>query len=124
MQQSPIPFNYTTRYGLNKTYNFRIGDIVTVKDFGNSYTCWINANHYFTGDERSPFYNINPKHRSERIKFIIKDMALHPYGDSLVCYIQDRMGKGLIIDADGLKLERQYPLREGETRNITLNKKI
>ena len=55
--------------------------------------------------------------------FKIINIAEHEVniGD-IVCYIQDRAKRGVVIDPKGLELVKQFPLRKNETISIVLEK--
>ena len=103
-------------------YPFRIGDVVRVSSFSECYSWFTLASRYFFHDDtKTGFYNDNVRLRSFDTKFKIKKMVAHSYfGYHVICYCVDREGKDIIIDANGLKLVKQYPLRRGESTEIEL----
>ena len=107
-----------------KRYPFRVGDIVTVKNWGESYPTYRMANRFFTGSEATPHYSRFDYDRSRLQKFKIIKIAEHSdlHCRTIIAYIRDREGKGAIIGLDGLKLDKQYPLRINETKQIKLEK--
>ena len=106
----------------HRTYPFRVGDIVTVKHWGESYSTYESANLHFTGNSATPYYNEFYMERNDTQKFKIMGIAEHSSGRDIVAYISDRSGKGAVICPDGLKLFKQYPLRINETETIKLEK--
>ena len=101
---------------------FRIGDIVKVTDYGASYTSWHEANRYFTGKVINPFYSLKREERRPEILFKVKGVIAHPHYKRVVCYLEDRMKRGILIGAHGVSLVKQFPLRKGESDTIILEK--
>ena len=111
--------------GYNKMeFPFRVGDVVKVNDFGATFSTWYEANRYFTGKNDIPFYSsqIGIGKRSFDVPFKIKGIMAHPNHKRVVCYLEDRHRNGIIIGAQALRVVRQYPLRNGESDTITLEK--
>ena len=122
-------FKYEHTDGYISSFPFRVGDIVKVKDWGESYSSYKGAFKYFTGSTNHPYYSsfFNPhKEEEEREnagEFKIIGVAEHGmHCRDTVSYIRDRMGRGQIIGLEGLELVKQLPLRIGETTVIKLEK--
>lgn len=115
-----IKFTYWFNDGVKKIYPFRIGDIVMITKEGNMYSAYKKAFKHFTGSTKTPYYCC---HGSELGKeFRIVAMIGHVSCDAIVTYCKDRLGKDIVIDADGFTLVRQYPLRVGESTTIRLDR--
>ncbi len=120
-------FTYQTSFG-TKHYPFRIGDIVRVIDWGESYSSYTKAFAYFTNSVDKPYYcgmDLETEKRREKDGdkqcFKIINIAEHEDNNGdIVCYIQDRAKRGVVIDLEGLELVKQFPLRKNETINIVL----
>ena len=118
-------FNYVFEKMVVKNLDFRIGDIVKVIDFGRSYSDCTAINKAFLGIKDNVFYNSSKgrKFRSDKTLFKIKDVKLHPYDNTeIICYIIDREKKGLIIGSDGIRVVKQFPLRNKEKKNIVIKR--
>lgn len=109
---------------------FRVGDIVRVTDWGESYSTYTNAFIYFTNSADTPYYcgmsletEKRRKEDGDKQCFKIINIAEHTYSSGgIVCYIQDRAKRGVVISPEGLELVKQFPLRKNETINIVLKK--
>jgi hypothetical protein len=119
-----LVFTYKQKDGvIKRQYFFRIGDVVRVRYYGAAYSDWNRGNLYFTGDARNPFYNQYHNERKDGMLFKVKKMAFHSYvHDGIVCYIEDRERKGIIINAKALEVVRQFPLRKDENQLVKLEK--
>lgn len=133
MVKNPIKFTYWFNdkeakqvhgdKGVEKTYPFRVGDIVKVTKEGNMYSAYKKAFKHFTGSTKTPYYCNNYLNDGELGKeFRIVAMIGHVSCDAIVTYCKDRLGNDIVIDADGFTLVRQYPLRVGESTTIHLNR--
>lgn len=109
------------KIGECRKYPFRVGDVVRVYNWGDAYSGWFDANTHFLNTVESPYYNRFARERNLNTLFKIKAMARHKFGFSVVCYLEDRNKRGLIIDARGLGIVRQYPLKKGEKKMIKLD---
>ena len=121
-------FTYQTSCGV-KYFPFRIGDIVRVIDWGETYSTYTKAFIYFTNNANKPYYcglalEIEERRKKDGDKqyFKIIKIAEHEQNNSILCYIQDRTKRGVVIGIEGLKLVKQFPLRKNETINIVLKK--
>lgn len=109
-------------------YPFRVGDLVKVKNWGCRYTTYTNAFETLTGKRETPFY-CNPKNDRTLVTlspnklFKVVSAAEHESskGDILF-YIIDNERKGAVIGGWGLKPHKVYPLREGESYDIKIDK--
>lgn len=122
-------FIYHKDSGRKDYLPFRVGDIVRVTNWGNSYPCYKEAFAFFTGSWEKPYYScdnfdIEKRRREDGDKqlFKIKKIAEHELDESILCYIQDRAKHGVVINTEGLELVKQFPLRKNETINIVLEK--
>lgn len=117
-------FTYQTSWR-TKHFPFRTGDIVRVTNWGECYSTYENAFIYFTNSVDTPYYCGSTKRRKEdgdKQLFKIINIAEHESTGGIVCYIQDRSKRGVVIDIEGLELVKQFPLRKNETINIVLEK--
>jgi hypothetical protein len=115
---------YQTSYGRTKYFPFRVGDIVRVTDWGYCYSSYTKAFVFLTGSRETPYYSFYKREQEgDKQLFKIINIAEHELmnGD-IVCYIQDRLKRGVVIAPEGLKLVKQFPLRKNETINIVLKK--
>lgn len=104
-------------------YHFRVGDIVRIRHWGAAYSDWNYGNRFFTNGTESPFYNKHWDKRNSKLLFKIKKMAFHMYDrDGVICYVEDREKKGVIINASALEVVRQFPLRKDERQVVELEK--
>ena len=109
---------------------FRVGDVVRVTDWGECFPCYTKAFLYFTNSSDCPYYSSIDFEETEKRRredgdkqlFKIMGIAEHEYGESILCYIQDRFKHGVVMTPEGLKLVKQFPLRKNETINIILKK--
>ena len=122
-------FEYINSDGYTILFPFRVGDIVKVKDWGESYSSYKDAFVHFTGKCQAPYYS-NFLHwqdekdaRENAGEFKIIGVAEHSmHCRNTVSYIRDRIGRGQVIGLEGLKLVKQLPLRIGERTVIKLEK--
>ena len=122
-------FEYIDNEGHTVLFPFRVGDIVKVKDWGESYSSYEDAFVHFTGKRQAPYYS-NFLHwqdekdaRENAREFKIIGVAEHGQNKHyIVTYIQDRIGRGQVIGLEGLELVKQLPLRIGERTVIKLEK--
>ena len=114
-------FEYKTTRGGLEYFPFRVGDLVKVKDWGETYSSYTAAFKYFYNDVKPPYYSNNYSIRDCQT-FKIWGMAEHVDGHNIVTYIKDIYGHDNVIAADGLELVKQFPLRKGEKTKIKLKK--
>jgi hypothetical protein len=122
-------FEYINSEGYSVLFPFRVGDIVKVKNWGESYSSYKGAFKYFTGSTNPPYYssfldwNKEKEERENAGEFKIIGVAEHSmHCRDTVSYIRDRIGRGQIIGLEGLELVKQLPLRIGEKTTIKLEK--
>ena len=122
-------FEYKHTDGYISVFPFRVGDIVKVKDWGESYSSYKSAFKYFTGSTNPPYYSSffnwhkEEEERENAKEFKIIGVAEHSmHCRDTVSYIRDRIGRGQVIGLEGLELVKQLPLRVGEKTIIKLEK--
>ena len=122
-------FEFINSEGIKKRYPFRVGDIVRVEDWGESFSCYKDAFVHFIGKCKQPYYSSflrsedEERERKSAGEFKIIGIAEHGHNHRFILsYIKDRMGRGQVIDLDGLSLVKQMPLRIGEETTIKLEK--
>lgn len=122
-------FEYINSKGYSVFFPFRVGDIVKVKNWGNSYSTYKNAFVHFTGKCQVPYYSnfldwtYEKDARENAGEFKIIGVAEHGQNERyIIAYIQDRVGRGQVIGLEGLELVKQLPLRIGEKTVIKLEK--
>lgn len=122
-------FEFINSEGIKKRYPFRVGDIVRVINWGDSYPSYKEAFLHFTGQCNPPYYSnfLSCKQeegeRNGACDFKIINIAEHGQSTRLILsYIKDRMGRGVVIGLEGLELVKQMPLRIGEKTVIKLEK--
>lgn len=122
-------FEFINSEGIKKRYPFRVGDIVRVEDWGESFSCYKDAFVHFIGKCKQPYYSSflrsedEERERKSAGEFKIIGIAEHGHNTRFILsYIKDRMGRGQVIDLDGLSLVKQMPLRIGEETTIKLEK--
>ena len=123
-------FIYHKNSGSKDYLPFRVGDIVRVTNWGQSYTRYIEAFAFLTGSMEAPYYSSDSfslyeeRIREDGDKQLFKIVKVAEHGDfeQILFYIQDRAKRGVVIGPEGLKLVKQFPLRKNETINIVLEK--
>ena len=124
-------FIYHKASGSTACFPFRVGDVVRVTDWGESYSIYTKAFIYFTNSADTPYYcgftlETEKRRKEYGDKQCFKIINIAEHGDNnngiIVCYIQDRAKHGVVIGPEGLKLVKQFPLRKNETINIVLKK--
>lgn len=125
-------FEYINSDGHTFLFPFRVGDIVKVKDWGGSFSSYKDAFVHFTGKCQAPYYSNFLHWKDEKYarenagEFKIIGVAEHGKKNALkryvIAYIQDRIGRGQVIDLEALELVKQFPLRIGEKTVIKLEK--
>jgi len=122
-------FEYINSDGGTILFPFRVGDIVKVKDWGESYSSYKGAFVHFTGKCQVPYYSNFLHYQDEEDArknagdFKIIGVAEHGQNKHyVIAYIQDRLGRGQVIGLEGLELVKQMPLRIGEKTVINLEK--
>ena len=123
-------FEYKHTDGSISVFPFRVGDIVKVKNWSESYPYYKGAFVHFTSKCQTPYYSNFLDWQDEKDArenagdFKIIGVAEHGSQNShyVIGYIQDRVGRGQVIGLEGLKLVKQMPLRIGEKTVIKLEK--
>lgn len=116
-------FEYKHTDGYISVFPFRVGDIVKIYDWGESYSAYTGAFVHFTSKSQPPYYSNHINERKNASEFKIIGVAEHSRNKRcILAYIQDRMGRGQVIGLNGLELVKQMPLRIGETTVIKLEK--
>ena len=122
-------FEYINSEGHTVLFPFRVGDIVKIKDWGESYSSYEDAFVHFTGKRQAPYYSNFSRWKDEKNArenagdFKIIGVAEHGHIKRyIIAYIQDRVGRGQVIGLEGLELVKQLPLRIGEGTVIKLEK--
>ena len=122
-------FIYHKPSGGTSCLPFRVGDIVRVTDWGESYSSYTEAFAFLTGSREIPYYSfggccVEEGRREEGDKQLFKIIKIAEHGQHgfILCYIQDRAKRGVVIGPKGLELVKQFPLRKNETINIILEK--
>lgn len=122
-------FEYIDNEGHTVLFPFRVGDIVKVKDWGESYSSYEDAFVHFTSKRQAPYYSNFSRFQDEKDArenagdFKIIGVAEHGQSKHyVIAYIQDRLGRGQVIGLEGLELVKQLPLRIGEKTVIKLEK--
>lgn len=115
-----IFFTYLLDNGTRKTYPFRIGDIIRVDNLDYRYTSYSAAFKHFTGSKWKTPYYCNHWYAKLDKAFKIFEIVKHGYSNDIIIYAKDRINNDIVIDARGVKLVRQCPLRKGESTEIRL----
>ena len=122
-------FEYINSDGHTFLFPFRVGDIVKVKYWGDSFSSYKDAFVHFTGKCQAPYYSSFLHWKDEKYarenagEFKIIGVAEHGKNKHyVIAYIQDRVGRGQVIGLEGLELVKQFPLRIGERTVIKLEK--
>lgn len=121
-------FEYISSDGYTVLFPFRVGDIVKVKNWGESYSTYKDAFVHFTGKCQAPYYsNLYWQDEKDARKnagdFKIIGVAEHGTNKHyIIAYIRDRVGRDQVIGLEGLQLVKQLPLRIGEKTVIKLEK--
>lgn len=115
-----IFFTYPLDNGTIKTYPFRIGDIIRVTNLDYRYTSYGDAFKHFTGSRWKIPYYCDHWYAELDKEFKIFEMVKHGNSNDIIIYAKDRINNDIVIDAHGVKLVRQYPLRKGESIEIRL----
>ena len=119
-----MDFEYLTESGFHICYYpFRVGDLVFIKSFGNSYCSYTEAFNKLTGNPTPPFYAHNKNRLVKRNKlFKIVSVCEHEATNDILFYVKDNENKGCVISGRGLKPFKTYPLRPGETNFVKIDR--
>ena len=119
-------FNFISKNGHVTKLPFRVGDFVTIKDWGGQYDTYTGAFVHFYGDTARPYYSHRDNQKKEILgkrKFRVTAVAEHESLTSdVLCYLRDVTGAGCIMDGHYLTPVRVLPLRPGESYEIKLDK--
>lgn len=122
MQNKMETLYFAYRAALNNRilgiYWYRIGDYVKVVDNGYIYPRYYNAFKHFFNSDKIPYYCTTEGMKKAKGKmFKIIGIGLNTF-DSVVFAMTDRLGRKILIDPRGLKLVKQFPLKQNEKTNI------
>ena len=99
-------------------YCYRIGDYVKVVDNGYIYPRYDDAFKYFFNSDKKPYYCTTEGMKKAKGKmFKIIGIGLNTF-DGVVFAMTDRLGRKILIDPHGLKLVKQFPLKQNEKTDI------
>ena len=124
MQNKMETLYFTYRAALNNRilgiYWYRIGDYVKVVDKDYIYPRYNNAFKYFFNSDKKPYYcSREGMKKAEGKVFKIIGIGLN-VTDSIVFAMTDRLGRKVLIHPGGLKLVKQFPLKQNEKTDIIL----
>ena len=117
-----LKFKYILQKG-EISFPFRVGDIVKVESWGDTYSQCPQFNKFFGVKDNKTYYEMSydaEEKRSKAKDFKIVKLGAHPNGRVVVAYIVDRQFRDNVIGLDGLSLVKQFPLRKNESRVIKL----
>lgn len=122
MQNKMKTLDFAYRAALNNRilgiYWYRIGDYVKVVDNGYIYPRYYNAFKHFFNSDKKPYYCTTEGMKKAKGKmFKIIGIGLNTF-DSVVFAMTDRLGRKILIEPRGLKLVKQFPLKQNEKTNI------
>lgn len=122
MQNKMKTLDFAYRAALNNRilgiYCYRIGDYVKVVGNGYIYPRYYNAFKHFFNSDKKPYYCTTEGMKKAKGKmFKIIGIGLNPT-DSIVFAMTDRLGRKILIHPRGLKLVKQFPLKQNEKTNI------
>ena len=124
MQNKMKTIEFAYRAALNNKilgiYWYRIGDYVKVVDKDYIYPRYNNAFKYFFNSDKTPYYcSREGMKKAEGKVFKIIGIGLN-VTDSIVFAMTDRLGRKVLIHPGGLKLVKQFPLKQNEKTDIIL----
>lgn len=132
-ENTVIEFTYISKCGNRELgkFPYRVGDYVKVCDWGSIYSTYTDAFMFFglrnpDGGIREPFYS-NP-HTSHRCRtqnriFKIMDIAEHEtYWGRTLFLIKDNQNQEAVVDGEGLKPFKVYPLKDNETKIVEIKR--
>ena len=123
MQNKMKTLDFTYRAALNNRilgiYWYRIGDYVKVVDNGYIYPIYDDAFKYFFNSDKKPYYCSREGMKKAKGKmFKIIGIGTDEFYSIIVFAMTDRLGRKILIHPDGLKLVKQFPLKQNEKTNI------
>lgn len=122
MQNKIKTLDFAYRAALNNRilgiYCYRIGDYVKVVDNGYIYPRYDNAFKHFFNSDKKPYYCTTEGMKKAKGKmFKIIGIGLNTF-DGVVFAMTDRLGRKILVDPHGLKLVKQFPLKQNEKTDI------
>ena len=119
-------FKFISKNGYVTKLPFRVGDFVTINNWGGQYDTYTGAFVHFYGSATRPYYAHRDNQKREilgRKKFRVTAVAEHESltGDVL-CYLRDITGAGCVMGGEFLTPVKVFPLRPGESCEIKLDK--
>lgn len=122
MQNKMKTLDFAYRAALNNRilgiYCYRIGDYVKVVDNGYIYPRYDNAFKHFFNSDKKPYYCTTEGMKKAKGKmFKIIGIGLNTF-DGVVFAMTDRLGRKILVDPHGLKLVKQFPLKQNEKTDI------
>ena len=128
-----IEFTYVASDGSREfgKFPYRVGDYVKVCNWGSHYSTYPRAYMFFglvnpDGRIRDPFYSDHYKSyrcRKENRIFKIMGIAEHEtFHDRILFLIKDNQNQEALVDNNGLKPFKTYPLRDNETNIVKINR--
>lgn len=118
-------YRYIFENGSWRELPFRIGDFVTVTNWGCCYDRYEKAYDMLYGSPEMTYYsswevrkNTDPNRR-----FMIDGLAEHSvFNETILFSIKDNENRHAVMGLDGIKPLKIYPLRPGENNRIKLKK--
>lgn len=122
MQNKIKTLDFAYRAALNNRilgiYCYRIGDYVKVVDNGYIYPRYDDAFKHFFNSDKKPYYCTTEGMKKAKGKmFKIIGIGLNTF-DGVVFAMTDRLGRKILVDPHGLKLVKQFPLKQNEKTDI------
>ena len=128
-----IEFTYiaSDRYRELGKFPYRVGDYVKVRNWGSIYSTYSGAFMFFglrnpDGRIREPFYSnhyTSQRCRAQDRIFKIMGIAEHEtFPDRILFLIKDNQNQEALVDHNGLKPFKTYPLRDNETNIVKINR--
>lgn len=123
MQNKMKTLYFAYRAALNNRYlgiyRYRIGDYVKVVDNGYIYPRYDNAFKHFFNSDKKPYYcSREGMEKAKGKMFKIIGIGLNEVCSIIVFAMTDRLGRKILIHPDGLKLVKQFPLKQNEKTDI------
>ena len=119
-------FNFISKNGYVTELPFRVGDFVTINDWGGQYDTYTGAFVHFYDSTTRQYYAHRDNQKREilgRKKFRVMAVAEHEtFSREVLCYLRDITGAGCVMDGEYLAPVKVFPLRPGESHEIKLDK--
>ena len=126
MANTDKKFRFISRDGHITRLPFRVGDFVTIKDWGGQYDTYTGAFVHFYGSTTRPYYSHRDNQKREilgKTRFRVVAVAEHEsFSSEVLCYLRDITGGGCVMSAEYLTPVKVYPLRSNESCEIKLYK--